>query len=347
MLIVMHKKATQEQVDKVCKKVKEMRLTPHPIPGAQRIAIGITGNKSRINPESLINMQGVRDIIHVTKPYKLTNREMKEDDTIIKIRNAIVGGEKIAIFAGPCSVESYEQTYKVAECVSRYGNTVLRGGAFKPRTSPYSFQGLGEKGLKILSDVGKKTNLPVVSEAMDVEKFDMVEKYVDIVQIGARNMQNYSLLKRAGKSNKPIFLKRGLSATLTEFLLAAEYIMSEGNYNIILCERGIRTFSNHTRFTLDISSIPKINEISHLPLIVDPSHATGERTLVAPVSKASVAAGADGIMVEVHPEPEKALSDGPQSLTIEMFENLMSDIKIISQATQKTFNNGTKNGNYK
>jgi len=329
MLVVMHRNATKEEINRVCKVIKEMHLTPRPIPGAQRVAIGITGNKQMVDPDRIAVLPGVIDIIHVTKPYKLTSREMKPEDTVVKVKNVEIGGKEPIVIAGPCAVESYKQMLEAGEAVKSFGAVILRGGAFKPRTSPYSFQGLGEKGLKILAQVREKTGLPIVSEGLDTHNFNLVDEYVDIIQIGARNMQNFSLLKKAGKSKKPILLKRGISATITEFLLAAEYIMSEGNYNIILCERGIRTFSDYTRFTLDISSVPELRSITHLPIIVDPSHASGKRNMVIPLSKAAVAVGAHGIMVEVHPNPETALSDGPQSLTIEMFKKLMEEIKII------------------
>jgi len=335
MLVVMHKDATDEQIKNVCKSIKEMGLTPHPIKGAQRVAIGITGNKDMVDKNRLEGLDGVIDVIIVTKPYKLTSREMKPDDTKIMVGNAIIGDRKPVIIAGPCAVESEMQTIEIARAVKSLGADILRGGAFKPRTSPYSFQGLGEEGLKILAWAGRETGLPVISEAVDTEIFSLVEEYVDVIQIGARNMQNYGLLKRAGKSKKPILLKRGMASTIQEFLLAAEYIMSEGNYNVILCERGIRTFSDFTRFTLDISSIPELKRISHLPVIADPSHASGKRDMVLPLSRAAIAAGADGIMVEVHNSPEKALSDGPQSLTITGFEILMNEIKNIAEAINR------------
>uniref|UniRef100_A0A7C6EJN2 3-deoxy-7-phosphoheptulonate synthase n=1 Tax=candidate division WOR-3 bacterium TaxID=2052148 RepID=A0A7C6EJN2_UNCW3 len=335
MLVVMHKDATDEQIKNVCKSIKEMGLTPHPIKGAQRVAIGITGNKDMVDKNRLEGLDGVIDVIIVTKPYKLTSREMKPDDTKIMVGNAIIGDRKLVIIAGPCAVESEMQTIEIARAVKSLGADILRGGAFKPRTSPYSFQGLGEEGLKILAWAGRETGLPVISEAVDTEIFSLVEEYVDVIQIGARNMQNYGLLKRAGKSKKPILLKRGMASTIQEFLLAAEYIMSEGNYNVILCERGIRTFSDFTRFTLDISSIPELKRISHLPVIADPSHASGKRDMVLPLSRAAIAAGADGIMVEVHNSPEKALSDGPQSLTITGFEILMNEIKNIAEAINR------------
>lgn len=335
MLVVMHKDATQEQIDEVCNVIKEMGLSPHPIPGAQRVAIGITGNKEMVDTSRIEGFDGVINLIHVTQPYKLTSREMKLEDTVINVGDIKVGGKDIVVIAGPCAVESREQTTEIANAVSTMGASMFRGGAFKPRTSPYSFQGLGEEGLKILAAAREKTGLPIVSETLDTEKFELVEKYVDVIQIGARNMQNFSLLRKAGQSKKPVLLKRGISATIKEFILAAEYIMSEGNYNVILCERGIRTFSDHTRFTLDISSIPELRRITHLPIIVDPSHASGRRDMVLPLSMAAIAAGADGIIVEVHPDPAKALSDGLQSLTIEMFEELMQKLEIIAKTIER------------
>jgi|UniRef100_A0A7V3RGT3 3-deoxy-7-phosphoheptulonate synthase len=336
MLVVMHKDATEEQIKNVCRVIKEMGLKPHPIKGAQRVAIGITGNKDMVDKNRLEGLDGVIDVIVVTKPYKLTSREMKPDDTKIKVGNVIIGDKKPVIIAGPCAVESEMQTIEIARAVKNFGADLLRGGAFKPRTSPYTFQGLGEEGLKILAKAKEETGLPVVSEAIDTETFPLVEEYVDIIQIGARNMQNYSLLKKAGMSKKPILLKRGMASTIQEFLLAAEYIMSEGNYNVILCERGIRTFSDFTRFTLDISSIPELKRVSHLPVIVDPSHASGKRDMVLPLSRAAIAAGADGIMVEVHNNPDKALSDGPQSLTIEGFKILIEELRHITRAIGRT-----------
>jgi 3-deoxy-7-phosphoheptulonate synthase len=334
MIIAMHKNATTEEVERVCAVVQKMGLTAHPIPGAQRIAIGITGNKGMVDTSCLEGLPGVLNIIHVTQPYKLTNREMKPDNTIINVNGVKIGGNGFTVIAGPCAVESYEQTLAVAKLMNNNGCFILRGGAFKPRTSPYSFQGLGKNGLEILDQARRVTGVPIVSEALDTDNFDMVQEYVDIIQIGARNMQNYSLLRRAGKAKKPILLKRGISSTIREFLLAAEYIMSEGNYQVILCERGIRTFSDYTRFTLDISSIPELKRITHLPIIVDPSHASGKRDMVIPLSRAALAAGADGIMVEVHPEPEKALSDGPQSLTTQMFEKLIKELELMNTSLQ-------------
>lgn len=345
MLVVMHKDANKEQIDNVCSVVEEMGLTPHTIPGIQRVAIGITGNKEMIKTDRIVELPGVINVITVTQPYKLTSREMKEEDTVVNVGNIRIGGENIIVIAGPCAVESYEQTTEVADAVSKFGANILRGGAFKPRTSPYSFQGLGEEGLRILAKARENTGLPIISEALDTDNFELVEKYVDVIQIGARNMQNFSLLKKAGRVKKPVLLKRGISATIKEFLLAAEYIMSEGNYDVILCERGIRTFSDYTRFTLDISSIPELKRITHLPIIVDPSHASGKRDMVTPLSRAAIAAGADGIMVEVHPNPDKALSDGPQSLTIDMFKKLTQELDIIAKTTGRKLQSKVKGGN--
>ncbi|MBN2620563.1 3-deoxy-7-phosphoheptulonate synthase [candidate division WOR-3 bacterium] len=335
MLVVMHTNASQEQIHLVCDAIQKMGLSPHPIPGAQRVAIGITGNKEMVDTNRLTGMAGVLNIIHVTQPYKLTNREMKVDDTIVSIGKAKFGGNNLTVIAGPCAVESEDQYVSIATEVKRYGAMMLRGGAFKPRTSPYSFQGLGEKGLQIMAKARAETGLPIVSEAVDTDTFDVVEEYVDMVQIGARNMQNYSLLRRAGRSKKPVLLKRGMSSTIKEFLLAAEYIMSEGNYQIVLCERGIRTFSDYTRFTLDISSIPELKKLTHLPVIADPSHASGKREMVIPLSRAAIAAGADGLIVEVHTHPEQALSDGAQSLTIPMFERMMEEITAITRTIRE------------
>ncbi|OGC39037.1 3-deoxy-7-phosphoheptulonate synthase [candidate division WOR-3 bacterium RBG_13_43_14] len=335
MLVVMHKNASPDEVAKVCALIKEMGLTAHSIPGALRVAIGITGNKEMVDTNRIASMNGVLDIIHVTQPYKLTNREMKAEDTVVSIKEARFGGGNLTVIAGPCAVENEEPYMDVARSVKKYGASMLRGGAFKPRTSPYTFQGLGEEGLKIMAKARAETGLPIVSEAVDTDTFDIVEEYVDMIQIGARNMQNYSLLRRAGRSKKPVLLKRGMSSTIKEFLLAAEYIMSEGNYHIVLCERGIRTFSDYTRFTLDISSIPELKKLTHLPVIADPSHASGKRDMVIPLSRASIAAGADGLIVEVHTDPEQALSDGAQSLTVPMFERMMQEITFITQTIKE------------
>lgn len=285
-----------------------------------------------IDAETLKQLRCAKDIQDVQAPYKLGSREMKPEDTVIKVGDVVIGGKKLIIIAGSCAVETREGTREGGALLHLLGANMMRGGAFKPRTSPYSFQGLGQRGLEILAEGREYTGMPIVSEAVDTDNFDMVEKYVDVIQIGARNMQNFSLLKRVGRSKKPVLLKRGISATIKEFLLAAEYIMAGGNYNVILCERGIRTFNDYTRFTLDISSIPELKNLTHLPVIVDPSHASGRRDLIIPLSKAAIAAGADGIMVEVHPDPEKALSDGYQSITFEHFDELMQEIRVIARA---------------
>lgn len=329
MLIVMHQEATSEQIDRVSRTIASMGLKGRPIPGAQRVAIGITGNKAQVDETKLNALPGVLEIIHVTKPYKLASREMKPDDSVFKVGNIEIGGPDLTIIAGPCAVESRERTLRTAHAAKAAGAVMMRGGAFKPRTSPYSFQGLGEEGLEILAQARDETGLYVVSEVTDIRMFDLVEHYVDVIQIGARNMQNYPLLTRAGQSKKPILLKRGMSATTQELLLAAEYIITEGNPQVVLCERGIRTFSTHSRYTLDVSAIPELKQQSHLPVIVDPSHAAGKRFMVAPLARAGIAAGADGIIVEIHPEPEKALCDGPQALTLELFSNLMREIEAI------------------
>jgi 3-deoxy-7-phosphoheptulonate synthase len=334
MLVVMNVNATSEQLEKVCEEIRQVGLTPHPIPGSQRTAIGITG-KGTIEPERLQQLPGVIKVIRVTDPYKLVGREFKPEDTVISLNGMSVGGERIAVMAGPCAVESREQLLEVAHAVKEAGATILRGGAFKPRTSPYSFQGLGEEGLRILAQAREETDLMIVTETVDPENVTLVEAYADILQVGARNMQNFSLLKRVGKSKRPVLLKRGISATLDEFLMAAEYVMSEGNYNVILCERGVRTFNAYTRFTMDLSTIPEVKRISHLPIIADPSHGTGRREMVIPMAKAAIAAGADGVMVEVHTRPEEAMSDGYQSLEPDHFSQLMKELGAISEAIGK------------
>jgi len=332
MLIVMKSAATEEQVRAVCEKVETLGLRAHPMPGATRTAIGITGNKSDIETGALDEMPGVQEVIHVSKAYKLVSREVKDEKTVVRFpaADASIGGTEVAVMAGPCAIESREQAFAAAERVSRAGAKFFRGGAYKPRTSPYAFQGLGEEALQIMADVRDQFGLAIVTEAVDNESLDLVEKYADVIQIGARNMQNFSLLKRAGRSRKPVLLKRGMSATLDEFLMAAEYVMSEGNYQVILCERGVRTFADHTRNTLDLSLVPAVQRLSHLPIIVDPSHGTGKRNKVTPLSRAAVAVGADGLIVEVHPDPDKALSDGIQSLYPEQFEQLMHEVRQIA-----------------
>jgi 3-deoxy-7-phosphoheptulonate synthase len=319
----------------VCKKIEELGLKPHPMPGANRTAIGITGNDEPIVPDPFENMPGVVELIPVTHPYKLVSREFRGDDTLVQVGEVTVGGSDLVVIAGPCAVENEERTIRIAEKVRAAGAHMLRGGAFKPRTSPYSFQGLGLEGLKMLAKAREQTGLPIVTEAVDGESLDLVEEYADVIQIGARNMQNFALLKRAGKASKPVFLKRGMSATLDDFMLAAEYIMSEGNYQVILCERGVRTFADHTRNTLDLSIIPAVKRISHLPILTDPSHGTGKRHKVGPMSRASVAAGADGLIIEVHDEPDKALSDGPQALLPDHFALLMDELRLLAPVVRR------------
>lgn len=322
MLIVMDHNATAEQIDKVVQVIESKGFVARPIPGGDRVSIGILNNKGPVDPAMFIGLGGVLEAIPVTKPYKLVSREIKPDDTCIQVGAVTIGGEHLTLMAGPCAVESETQALTIAEKVKAAGGHIFRGGAFKPRTSPYTFQGLGKEGLKILAKVRETFDLPVVTEVMDTDTFSLVEDYADILQIGTRNMQNYSLLKRAGRSNRPVLLKRGMSATLDEWLMAAEYIMSEGNAQVMLCERGIRTFVRHSRNTLDLSVVPVIMRESHLPIIIDPSHAAGHRDQVIPLSRASVAVGAHGLIVEVHHNPEAALSDGAQSLYPEQFTRL-------------------------
>ena len=326
MLIVMDKNATEPQVDEVIKLIEKMGFTPVPVPGSQRTAIGIVGNSGPLDPEPFLALDGVKEAIRVSKPYKMVSRDFKEEDTVVEFEGVTIGGADIAVMAGPCAVESLEQCLETARVVKAAGAHFFRGGAYKPRTSPYSFQGLEEKGLEILNAVREETGLLIVTEAVDHESLALVEQVADMVQIGARNMQNFSLLKRAGRSPKSILLKRGMSATIEELLMAAEYITSEGNQRIILCERGVRTFADHSRNTLDLSAVPAVQAVSHLPIIVDPSHAAGRRDQVLPLARAAVGVGADGLMVEVHCDPTSALSDGPQSLYPVQFEQLMREV---------------------
>lgn len=331
MLIVMKQDATQSDIDRVNEVIEKLGFRPHPMPGAARTAIGITGNDGAVDRAHFENLPGVADAIRVTKPYKLISKTLRPEKSIIKVGNATIGGDELAMIAGPCAVETPEQVFEVAEIVSKSGAKFFRGGAFKPRTSPYAFQGKGEEGLKILAEVREQFGLNIVTEAMDEHGVDLVEKYGDCIQIGARNMQNFSLLKYVGKTRKPVLLKRGMSATLDEFLLAAEYIMAEGNYDVILCERGIRTFGTHARNTLDLSVVPAVHKMTHLPIIVDPSHATGRNYMVNPMAKAGVAVGADGLIIEVHPCPEEALCDGAQAMLPEQYFELYDQVKALRE----------------
>jgi len=321
--------ATQADIDRVIGVIERLGFRGHAMPGESRTAIGITGNKGSVDPTHFEHLPGVADAIRVTKPYKLISNDLRPEKSAIKVGNAVIGDGSLAMIAGPCAVESEDQVFKVAEVVAASGAKFFRGGAFKPRTSPYAFQGKGEEGLQILAQVREQFGLNIVTEAMDERGIDLVVKYGDCIQIGARNMQNFSLLKYAGQTRKPILLKRGLSATLDEFLLAAEYIMSEGNYDVILCERGIRTFADHARNTLDISIVPAIRRLSHLPVIIDPSHASGHNYMVEPLARAGVAVGADGLIIEVHPCPEEALCDGAQALTPGQYSHLYEAVATI------------------
>lgn len=329
MLIVMDKTATQEQIDNVIAAIEQRGFTARPIPGGERMSIGILNNKGHVDGSPFLGLAGVKDAIHVTRPYKLVSREFKPEDTVVQVGDVPIGSSDLTIIAGPCAVESEYQALTIAEHVRRSGAQLFRGGAFKPRTSPYSFQGLGEKGLKILAKVRRETGMPVVTEVMDLEKIDLVAEYADVIQIGTRNMQNFSLLRRAGKASKPVLLKRGMAATIDEWLMAAEYIMEGGNSEVILCERGVRTFVHHSRNTLDLSAVSVVIKESHLPIIVDPSHAAGQRDQVIPLSRAAVAVGAHGLIVEVHHAPEEALSDGAQSLYPEQFEKMCRQVRSI------------------
>ena len=340
MLVVMDKKATKKEIDFVVATIEERGYTARPIPGGERVSIGILNNKGHVDASPFLGLPGVKDAIHVTRPYKLVSREFKHEDTVINVGDVSVGNGNLVIIAGPCAVESESQALTIAEHVKKSGAQLFRGGAFKPRTSPYSFQGLGKEGLQILAKVREKTGMPVVTEVMDLENFDLVEKYADVIQIGARNMQNFSLLRRAGHASKPVLLKRGMAATIDEWLMAAEYILEGGNSQVILCERGVRTFVHHSRNTLDLSAVSVVLKESHLPIIVDPSHAAGRRDQVVPLSRAAVAVGAQGLMVEVHHAPEKALSDGAQSLYPRQFESLCSQVQFIFDNLQNGVGTG-------
>jgi len=331
MLIVMKADATEADIAEVERVITEMGFRPHTMPGAGRTAIGVTGNSGPIDRVRFESLNGVAEAIRVTKPYKLVGLDLRPERTVVRVGDATIGGEEMAIIAGPCAVETREQVFAVAEAVKRSGVRFFRGGAFKPRTSPYAFQGLGEEGLKILAEVRDRFGLKIVTEAMDETGVELVERYADVIQLGARNMQNFSLLKRAGRSRLPVLLKRGLAATIEEWLLAAEYVMAEGNYNVILCERGVRTFAQHTRNTLDLAAVPAVRQASHLPVLVDPSHGTGKNYMVTPLARAGVAVGADGLIVEVHDHPERALSDGPQALTLAQYEQLVAEVRAIHE----------------
>ncbi|MGA3045105.1 MAG: 3-deoxy-7-phosphoheptulonate synthase [Terracidiphilus sp.] len=336
MLVVMKAQATPEEIQAVCDHIEQLGFRAHPLPGAQRTAIGITGNKDAVDRGNIEALSGVAEVIRVSKAYKLASRDVKEEDTVISFpasgacAEASVGGGDLAIVGGPCSIESREQAFAIAQHVAAAGAQFFRGGAYKPRTSPYAFQGMGVEGLRIMAEIRDRFGLRIVTEAIDNESLELVAEYADVIQIGARNMQNFSLLKHVGRLRKPVVLKRGLSATLEEFLMSAEYIMSEGNYQVILCERGVRTFADHTRNTLDLSIIPAVQRLSHLPILVDPSHGTGRRDSVLPMARAAIATGADGILVEVHHQPEKALSDGPQSIYPDQFVRMMDELEQIA-----------------
>ena len=336
MLIVMKSDATESDIERVLRVIAKLGFRGHAMPGETRTAIGVTGNRGAVDPAHFENLPGVADAIRVTQPYKLISRDLKPEKSVIRVGSGLIGGQEMAMIAGPCALESREQVFQAAQVVADSGARFFRGGAFKPRTSPYAFQGLGIEGLKILADVRDEFGLNIVTEAMDEAGVDAVEKYADCIQIGARNMQNFSLLKYVGQADKPVLLKRGMSATLDEFLLAAEYIMAEGNYNVILCERGIRTFATHARNTLDLSVVPAVRRLSHLPVIIDPSHASGHTYMVSPLARAGVAVGADGLIIEVHPRPDEALCDGAQALTPEQYQELYDQTKKIYEVTAQT-----------
>jgi 3-deoxy-7-phosphoheptulonate synthase len=338
MLVVMHRQATAEQIDHVLEAIRRMSLTPHPLPGATRTAIGITGNVSAIEPQALEGLPGVLELIRVTKPYKLAGREMHPDDTYVRLPHTVIGPGTFTIIAGPCSVEDEDMVLRTAEFLVACGVRLMRAGAFKPRTSPYAFQGLGLEGLEILARARAKTGVGIVTELMDTENADAVEEVADIIQIGARNMQNFSLLRRVARAKKPVLVKRGLAATLEEWLMAAEYVMAGGNYNVVLCERGVRTFADHSRNTLDLSVIPPAKKLSHLPILVDPSHGTGKRDYVPPMALAALAAGADGLLVEAHPDPDHALSDGAQTLSLQGLEQLLASLRRLAEPLGRSIN---------
>ncbi|WP_054950244.1 3-deoxy-7-phosphoheptulonate synthase [Numidum massiliense] len=332
MVIVLEPHVAEEDIQQMIAKLEQQGLQVHLSKGVDKTLLGLIGDKRKINELPLETYPGVAKIVSISEPYKLAGRDFHPQDSVVLVGDVAIGGGNPVMMAGPCSVENREQLLTTARAVKAAGGQILRGGAFKPRSSPYSFQGLGEEGLKLLAEAREETGLPVVSEVMDPENLELVAEYVDILQIGARNMQNFHLLKKIGRTTKPVLLKRGLSSTIEEWLMSAEYILSEGNPNVILCERGIRTFETYTRNTLDLSAVPVVKHLSHLPVVVDPSHGVGKRRYVPPMAKSAIVAGADGLIVEVHPEPEKALSDGPQSLTIPEFNALMDDIHRLKQA---------------
>ncbi len=336
MLVVMRSQATLEEIDEVLLAIRRMDLTPHPIPGATRTAIGITGNITAVDPRVLEVLAGVKELIRVTRPYKLVGREMQPVDTTIDLPQTRIGPGHFCIIAGPCSVENEAMIQQTAEFLGSEGVPLLRAGAFKPRTSPYTFQGLGREGLEILKRVRQRTGIGIVTELMDTEHADLVEEAADIIQIGTRNMQNFALLRRVSKMRKPVLLKRGMSATLEEWLMAAEYVMSGGNYQVILCERGVRTFSDHSRNTLDLGVIPPARELTHLPILVDPSHGTGKRAYVPPMSLAALAAGADGLLIETHPDPDHAASDGAQTLSFTGLSSLLTSLRQLAAVLGRT-----------
>ena len=337
MIIVLKPDTTEAQIKHLVAKVKSLGLKPMISRGIERTIVGVIGEEDLLRVQPLEVFPGVEKVIPVLAPYKLVSREFKPADTVVEVNGVKIGGSRIVVMAGPCAVENYELLLSVARSIKKAGAVILRGGAFKPRTSPYSFQGLGEEGLKFLADVKKRTGLPVATELMDIRDLDLVERHADIIQIGARNMQNFDLLKEVGRSKKPVLLKRGMAATVKEWLLSAEYILQNGNFNVILCERGIRTFETETRFTLDMNAIPLIKQLSHLPILVDPSHGTGRWGLVPSMAKAAVAAGADGLLIEVHSKPEEALSDGPQSMLPEKFAKMMEDLRRVAKAVGREF----------
>ncbi|TFG47087.1 MAG: 3-deoxy-7-phosphoheptulonate synthase [Gemmatimonadales bacterium] len=333
MLVVMRHDAREEDVRAVVEAIQAMGYEARPMPGRQRTTVGLVGNEGRVDGTRLTSLDGVQELIHVTQPYKLVSREWKQESTVVRLPGGLtIGGDEVQVIAGPCSVEGETQLLAAARAVKEAGATLLRAGAFKPRSSPYSFQGLGPKGLKLLALARQETGLLIVTEAVDPEGVDLVAEAADIIQIGARNMQNYSLLRRAGRAGKPVLLKRGIAATIQELLLAAEYLLAEGNADVILCERGIRSYDTQTRNLLDLSAIPTVHALSHLPIIADPSHGTGRRDMVPSMARAAVAAGADGLLVEVHPNPEQALSDGGQSLRPEQFDRMMGELRLIAEA---------------